>query len=60
MSAAGDVCTIESHEELKADAVKWASEATSIATETVFGLEWKNCNACKSTLARPVAAETRS
>lgn len=56
----GDVCTIESHEALKADAVKWASEATPILGEAVFGLEWKNCNACKSTLARPVAAEAQS
>jgi hypothetical protein len=56
--SAADACTVESHEKLKADAVKWATHATPIAAEPVFGLEWKNCNTCSSTLARPV--EVRS
>lgn len=51
---AGNACTIETHEALKSDVVKWETEATPIASEPVFGLEWKNCNTCSSTLARPV------
>jgi hypothetical protein len=53
-----DACTIETHETIKSDVVKWANDATPITDAPVFGMEWKNCNACSSTLARPV--EVRS
>lgn len=49
-----DACTIETHEEIKSNAVKWATDATPIASAPVLGMEWKNCNACHSTLARVV------
>lgn len=47
-------CTPASHEALKSDAAAWKAGTYSIASEPVMGLEWVNCTACNSTLAREV------
>lgn len=47
-------CTPSSHEALKTDAAAWKAGTYAISPEPVMGLEWVNCAACHSTLAREV------
>lgn len=49
------MCTTDKHEQIKADPVKWAQETQPLGV--LEGLDWRNCAACKSTLARPVVDE---